>query len=206
MKTEYAYWLVKNNKSANVYMDEVAKESEFTEYHKGYTIVPHKIHRCYGLNLYEKLILVDIIAYMSDQNKCYPTIEMIARNIGCSSKSVERHLGKLAEKKLILISQSKNNTYYLPNYFHYHPYFLISEKTHEFIKGVRKQVSERELTTWIQEMVKGEKYKMYTEQLERLHKNRLPIDRHAEKETLGNLNQFLLTEFTNRFPQDVNGQ
>ncbi|MGC5775814.1 helix-turn-helix domain-containing protein [Paenibacillus pabuli] len=99
-------------------------------------ILPHKIHRCYGLSPYEKLILVDIVAYMSDQSQCYPTIEMIARNLGCSSKSVERHIAKLAVKKLILVSHSKNNTYYLPNYLHVHPYLLVSEKTHEFIGGV----------------------------------------------------------------------
>ncbi|GIO84672.1 hypothetical protein J25TS5_16040 [Paenibacillus faecis] len=81
---------------------------------------------------------------MSDQNQCYPTIEMIARNLGCSSKSVERHIAKLAEKKLILVSESKNNTHYLPNYLHVHPYLLVSEKTHEFIgsKGILKLVKQ----------------------------------------------------------------
>ncbi|WP_246120577.1 helix-turn-helix domain-containing protein [Cohnella terricola] len=34
----------------------------------------------------------------SDQSQCYPTIEIIARNVGCSSKSVERYIVKLAEK------------------------------------------------------------------------------------------------------------
>jgi hypothetical protein len=200
------FWLIKNNKAANAYMDEVSKESNFTGYHKGYTILPHKIHRCYGLNLYEKLILVDIIAYMSDQSQCYPTIEMIARNIGCSSKSVERHIGKLAEKKLILISQSKNNTYYLPNYLHCHPYLLISEKTHEFIGSVRKQVNERELTLWIQEIVKSDDYMAYTARLQRLHERRFPTDKHAETETLASYAQYLTTAFAKRFPPDVNGQ
>ncbi|MNO80691.1 hypothetical protein D3C76_719050 [compost metagenome] len=129
MNTKYNdFWLNKSNKTANTYMDEVAKESNFTGHHKGYTILPYKIHRCYGLNLYEKLILVDIIAYMSDQSQCYPTVEMMARNIGCSSKSIERHIGQLAQKKLILVSQSKNNTYYLPNYFHVHPYLLCLKR------------------------------------------------------------------------------
>ncbi len=83
MKTKYNdFWLTKNNKAANAYMDEVAKESKFTGHRKGYTILPHKIHRCYGLSRYEKLILV---------------------------------------------SQSKNNMYYLPNYLHVHPYLLVSE-------------------------------------------------------------------------------
>lgn len=66
MKTMYNdFWLTKNNKAANAYMDEVAKESNFTEHHKGYTILSHKIHRCYCLCLsqYEKLILVDLVAY-----------------------------------------------------------------------------------------------------------------------------------------------
>ncbi|MGG4397447.1 helix-turn-helix domain-containing protein [Paenibacillus thiaminolyticus] len=51
---------------------------------------------------------------MSDKSQCYPTIEMIARNVGCSSKSVERHIKELADKKLILVSQGKNNTYSQP--------------------------------------------------------------------------------------------
>ncbi|MFF2909427.1 hypothetical protein [Paenibacillus sp. NPDC057934] len=50
------FWLTKSNKAANSYMDEVAKESSFTGQHKGYTILPHKIHRCYSLSQYEKLI------------------------------------------------------------------------------------------------------------------------------------------------------
>ncbi|MEC0226305.1 hypothetical protein [Paenibacillus alba] len=53
MKTKYNdFWLTKNNKAANAYLDEVAKESNFTGHHKGYTILPHKIHRCYGLSPY----------------------------------------------------------------------------------------------------------------------------------------------------------
>ncbi|MGN8227885.1 helix-turn-helix domain-containing protein [Paenibacillus polymyxa] len=206
MKTKYNdFWFVKNNKAANAYMDDVAKESNFTGHHKGYTILPHKIHRCYGLSSYEKLIFVDIVAYMSDQSQCYPTIEMIARNLGCSSKSVERHIAKLAEKKLILVSQSKNNTYYLPNYLHVHPYLLVSEKTHEFIGSVRKQVNERELTLWIQEVVKSDDYMAYTARLQRLHERRLPMDKFAETETLASYKQFLMTAFAKRFPPDVNG-
>lgn len=206
MKTKYNdFWFVKNNKAANAYMDDVAKESNFTGHHKGYTILPHKIHRCYGLSPYEKLILVDIVAYMSDQSQCYPTIEMIARNLGCSSKSVERHIAKLAEKKLILVSQSKNNTYYLPNYLHVHPYLLVSEKTHEFIGSVRKQVNERELTLWIQEVVKSDDYMAYTARLQRLHERRLSMDKFAETETLASYTQFLMTAFAKRFPPDVNG-
>ncbi len=79
---------------------------------------------------------------------------MIARDVGCSSKSIERHIKELADKKMVLVGQDrKNNTYHLPNYLHYHPYLLMSEKTYEFISGVRKQVNERELTLWV--MVQG---------------------------------------------------
>ncbi|WP_280530889.1 helix-turn-helix domain-containing protein [Paenibacillus alvei] len=39
---------------------------------------------------------------MSDKSQCYPTIEMIARNVGCSSKSVERHIKELANKKSMI--------------------------------------------------------------------------------------------------------
>ena len=130
---------------------------------------------------------------------------MIARNLGCSSKSVERHIAKLTEKKLILVSQSKNNTYYLPNYLHVHPYLLVSEKTHEFMGSVRKQVNERELTLWIHEVVKSDDIMAYTARLQRLHERRLPMDKFAETETLASYMQFLMTAFAKRFPPDVNG-
>lgn len=182
-------------------MDKVSQESQFTSQHKGFTKVPHN----YGLTHYEKLILIDLIAYMSDKSQCYPTIEMIARNVGCSSRSVERHIKELAGKKMILVSQSKNNTYSLPNYLHCHPYLLLSEKTHEFIGNIRKQVNERELTLWIQEMVKRDEYKSFIDQLQRLNERRLPIDKFAEKEILESYAQFLKAEMTKRFPPDVNG-
>lgn len=98
-------WLIKSNRAANTYMDEVSQESQFTSQHKGFTKVPYKIHRCYGLSPYEKLILIDLITYMSDKNLCYPTIEAIARNVNSSSKTVERHITELASKKMILVSQ-----------------------------------------------------------------------------------------------------
>jgi hypothetical protein len=90
----------------------------------------------------------------------------------------------LAEKKLILVSQSKNNTYYLPNYLHVHPYLFVSEKTHEFIGSVRKQVNERELTLWIQEVVKCDGYMAYNARLQKLHERCFPYEKFAEKETL----------------------
>lgn len=201
------FWLIKNNKAANTYMDEVSQESQFTSHHKGYVKVPIKLIRCISLSPYEKLILIDLIAYMSDKSMCYPTIEMIARNLACSSKSVERSVKELADKKLILVSQDrKNNTYYLPNYFHCHPCFLMSEKTHEFIASVRKQVNERKFTPWIQAMVRRDEYKAFTARLQRLHERRLPMDKYAEKETLDSYAQFLKTEFAKQFPFDVNGQ
>lgn len=70
-----------NTTAVNEYMDKVAKETTFTSFHKGYTKLPHKVHRCYGLSSYEKLILVDLIAHMSNKYICYPTIETIARHV-----------------------------------------------------------------------------------------------------------------------------
>lgn len=64
------FFLIQNRQAANEYMDKVSQESEFTSLHKGFTKVPHKIHRCYGLSQYEKLILIDLIAYMSDKAQC----------------------------------------------------------------------------------------------------------------------------------------
>jgi AraC-like DNA-binding protein len=198
-------WLKKSNQSANTYMDEVSRANQFTSHHNGYIKVPLKILRCIGLSAYEKLILMDLIAYMSDKTLCYPTIEMIARDVGCSSKSIERHIKELADKKMILVSQDrKNNTYHLPNYLHCHPYLLISEKTHEFIGGVRKQVNERELTLWVQGIIKCDEFKAFTAQLQRLHERRFPTDKFAEKEILDSYAQFLKSELAKRFPPDVN--
>ncbi|WP_338140197.1 helix-turn-helix domain-containing protein [Paenibacillus thiaminolyticus] len=80
------FFQIQNRQAANEYMDKVRQDSQFTSQHKGVAKVPHKIHRCYGLTQYEKLILIDLIAYMSDKSQCYPTIEMIARNVECSLK------------------------------------------------------------------------------------------------------------------------
>src|SRR4051812_21958647 len=141
---------------------------------------------------------------MSDKNQCYPTLELIARNVGSSSKTIERHIRELADKSMILISQFRmNNTYYLPNYLHCHPYLLMSEKTHEFVSVVRKQVNERELTLWIQGIVKSDGYKAYATRLQRLHERRSPMDKFAEKETLDSYAQFLTTAFAKRFPPNV---
>lgn len=200
-------WVKKSNQAANTYMDEVSRASQFTSHHNGFIKVPIKILRCIGLSSFEKLILMDLIAYMSDKSLCYPTIKMIARDVGCSSKSIERHIKELADKKLILVSQDrKNNTYSLPNYLHCHPYLLMSEKTYEFIDGVRKQVNERELTLWVQGMVKRDEFKAFAAQLQRLHERRLPMDRNAEKEILDSYAQFLKMEVDKLFPSDMNGQ
>ncbi|WP_371736743.1 helix-turn-helix domain-containing protein [Brevibacillus sp. HB1.4B] len=45
---------------------------------------------------------------MSDKSQCYPTIEMMVRNIGYSSKSVERHIKELAGKKSPVTTTHKN--------------------------------------------------------------------------------------------------
>jgi len=81
----------------------------------------------------------------------------------------------------------------------------MSEKTHELIGSVRKQVNERELTLWIQGLVKCDEYKSFIDQLQRLHERRLPIDKFAEKEILDSYAQFLKAEMTKRFPSDMSG-
>lgn len=187
--------------AANTYMGKVAKEKTFTDVHKGYTIVPHKIHRCFGLSHYERLIMIDLLAYMGDDSKCYPTQETIARNVGCSSKSVERHLKSLAQKNLILIrGTKKNNVYYLPNYLHEHPFLILSEKTHEFIASVRQSVNERELTNRVDEIVKSEKYTEFITKLEKVFSSPLPFGREEEvKAILADYMQFLKNQFSDKF-------
>lgn len=76
---------------------------------------------------------------LQDATRAIPSCRkksIVAMDLVSSSKTVGRHIGKLEDKKLILVSQGKNNTYYLPNYLHVHPYLLLSEKTHEFVGSV----------------------------------------------------------------------
>lgn len=125
MSVQFRY----SREAANEYLGRIAKESTFTQKHKGFTIVPQKFHRCYGLTEYEKLILIDLWAYMGEKHHCFPSLESIARNVGCSSKTVDRHIHSLADKKLVLIGISqRNHTYYLPDDLHKNPYILMSEK------------------------------------------------------------------------------
>jgi len=51
------FFMIQNRQAAYENLEKVSQESEFTSLHKGFTKVPHKIHRCYGLSQYEKLIL-----------------------------------------------------------------------------------------------------------------------------------------------------
>lgn len=190
-----------NREATNAYLSKVAIESSFTELHKGFTIVPHKIIRCYGLTAYEKLILIDLWGYMGDKNHCFPSLETIARNISSSSKTVERHIHSLADKNLILISKSKkNHTYYLPSNLHKNPYLLMSESTHEFIREVRNTVNDCKLSKWVKEMVKSEVYSSYVNELTRLMKHEFTWDNgDSEKSCLSNYTQFLKEQYNTKF-------
>ncbi|GGG17376.1 hypothetical protein [Paenibacillus abyssi] len=81
-------WLIKNNQAANAYMDEVSQASQFTSQHKGFTKVPHKIHRCYGLSPYEKLIL---IVKASQGNREQLFFQLAFRQLALSRRHKEPH-------------------------------------------------------------------------------------------------------------------
>lgn len=197
MRVKFSY----SREAANDYLSKIAKESTFTEHHRGFTIVPQKFSRCYGLTNYEKLILIDLWGYMGDKSHCFPSLESIARNVSCSSKTVERHIEKLASKNLVLISNSqRNHTYYLPNDLHKNPYIMLSEKTHEFVSEVRDTVNDYKLTLWIQDVVKDEIYCGYIAKLTNIMKREFAFDKgESEKRCLLEYKQYLSEQYAMKF-------
>lgn len=197
MRVQFSY----SREAANEYLPKIAKDSTYTNKHTGFTIVPQKLSRCYGLTEYEKLILIDLWAYMGDNHKCFPSHESIARNVGCSSKTVERHIGSLEEKKLIMIGRGqRNHTYYLPNDLHKNPYIMLSEKTHEFVSEVRDTVNDYKLTLWIQDVVKDEIYRGYIAKLTNIIKHEFAFDKgETEKRCLLEYKQYLIEQYAMKF-------
>ncbi len=193
-----------NKKAAYKYLTEVAKDSSFTDTHMGYTIAPHKIHRCFGLTPEERMILIDLFGFMGDNHMCFPSQETIARNIGCSSKTVGRRITALVSKKLILVSsRQKNHRYYLPKDLDTNPYILMSEKTHEFIREVRETVNDSKLTLWIDDIIKSEAYKRYLEKIKDIcisNTRRLPymVDEPI-KRCLEEYNEYLINQYNKCF-------
>jgi len=195
-----------SREAANEYLGKIAKESTFSDQHNGFTIVPKKFSRCYGLTEYEKLILIDLWAYMGDKHHCFPSLESIARNVGCSSKTVERHIGYLSEKNLILIGNSqRNHTYYLPNDLHKNPYILMSEKTHEFISEVRNTVNDYKLSQWIKGVVNSEVYLEYIAKLTNIMKHEFRFDKgDSERRCLLDYKQYLTEQYAKKFKSFAN--
>lgn len=190
-----------NRQAACQYLGEVAKDTSFTQHHKGFTTVPQKIHRCFGLTPYQRLIMIDLFGYMGDKHFCYPSQETIARNIGCSSKTIGRHLESLVEMGMILINESqRHHTYYLPDDLHKNPYVLLSEKTHEFISEVRNTVNDYNLSLWINGIIYGEGYDEFLAKLSNLMRHRFSFDRgESEKGCLAEYKQYLADQYTKKF-------
>lgn len=197
MNEQFSY----NREAANEYLPKIAKESTFTDQHKGFTIVPQKFIRCYGLTEYEKLILIDLWSYMGDKHLCFPSLGTIARNVGCSSKTVERHMETLESKELIHINKSqRNHVYYLPNDLHKNPYLLLSEKTHEFINKVKDTVNDYMLSQWIKGVVNSEVYLGYIAKLTNTMRHEFRFDRgDKERRNLSEYKQYLNEQYTKKF-------
>ncbi len=190
-----------NREAACDFLSRIAKDTSFTEHHKGFTTVPQKIHRCYGLSTYERMILTDLFGFMGNNHLCYPSQETLARNTGCSSKTIGRYLEALEKKGLILISNSqKHHTYYLPNDLHKNPHILMSEKTHEFVNEVRETVNDSNLSLWVKSIVGGEGFNRYLERLSRLMKHEFSFSRgEDEKRCLAEYKQYLSDEYAKKF-------
>jgi DNA-binding transcriptional regulator YhcF (GntR family) len=182
----------------------IAKDNKYTNANNGFTIIPHKIKRCLGLDIYEKALLECLLSYMWNSNKCYPAQERLALHMSCSSKTVERHLKSLVAKNFIIIDKTKkNNEYYLSDNLHENPYLLLSEKTYEFMNSVRGQVNSGNLDRWVAEVVKSEKYKEFITKLEETLSRdfNLGFVENEIREVLQEYRAFMEKEFEKKFNQ-----
>jgi biotin operon repressor len=153
--------LNRNSESASDYIRKVAENGTYASVNTYYVPLPHKLYRCLGLTTYEKMILIDLIAYMGTNSYCYPTQETIALNIGASSKTVSDHLWELRKKDFIGVDyRNHNNLYYLTPNLQDNPFIVLSELTYQFIREKRnyENVNEKALLASIKKFVDGERY------------------------------------------------
>jgi hypothetical protein len=177
-------WLNRNDESASDYMRKIAENGAYANLNKYYVPLPHKLYRCLGLTIYEKMILIELIAYMGTNIHCFPTQETIALNIGASSKTVSDHLWRLRDKDFIWIDyRNHNNLYYLAANLQDNPYIMLSELTHQFIREKRNfgTVNEKVLLASIKKFIDDEKYAEYAKLIQHIYMSCAELDDHSDE-------------------------
>ncbi|MDF9843807.1 MULTISPECIES: helix-turn-helix domain-containing protein [unclassified Paenibacillus] len=167
-------WLNRSEDNASDYMRKIADNGAYANFNKFYVQLPHKLYRCLGLTIYEKMILTELVAYMGANSRCFPTQETIALNIGASSKTVSDHLWSLSEKDFIWVDyRNHNNLYFLAANLQDNPYVVLSELTHQFIREKRnfEKLNEKLLLASVKKFIDGGKYAEYATEIQRTYMN-----------------------------------
>jgi len=82
----------------------------------GFTQVPNVIQNDPALNLGEKAVYAQFLQYAWHHDYCFPSQELIAKNLGITRKSVNKFVSGLAAKGLLTIQRrglGKTNFYIL---------------------------------------------------------------------------------------------
>lgn len=177
-------WLNRNDESASDYMRSIAENGTYANNNSYYVPLPHKLYRCLGLTIYEKMILTELIAYMGTNCYCFPTQETIALNIGATSKTVSEHLWRLHDKGFVIVDYRKhNNVYYLSVNLQDNPYVVLSELTHEFIREKRNfgMVNEKTLLSSIKQFVDGVEYGEFANEIQQAYMRSTKVDVHSSE-------------------------
>lgn len=142
------------------YMRQVGRDEENPSFNNLYVPVPQKIHRCLNLHHIAKMVLIDIISYMGDNNNAYPPIADIALNCGVTHPTVEKYIKELENKNFIRVSRGRNNSYYLVKNVWMSGYIVMSEILHEYRKRMKggRMVSDRNKNDFIEEMLELSEY------------------------------------------------
>lgn len=177
-------WLNRNDEIASDYMRMIAENGTYASFNTYYVPLPHKLYRCLGLTIYEKMILTELIAYMGKNSNCFPTQETIALNIGASSKTVSDYIWRLRDKDFIWVDYSNhNNVYYLAANLHDNPYVVLSELTHEFIREKRNfgMVNEKALLSSVKQFVDDGEYAEYTKEIQQVYMSCAEMEDHSNE-------------------------
>ena len=134
----------KNKEGSGIphYLATLAQDSENIKMtaNNGYVIAPQKIIRCFRVNEIEKLLLLEIISYMGENNYAFPSHKRLAFKLGKkSTATIKNTLISLKDKGFIDWSGGGGdlgtNRYYLKDLFS-NPYLIMSEFTHFFAEEI----------------------------------------------------------------------
>ncbi len=106
----------------------------------GYVVAPQKILRCYRLSDFEKLLLLELLSYMGENNYAFPSHKRLAFKLGKKSvSSIKKALNSLKDKGFITWTKGRgdigSNRYYLSE-LTVNPYIILSEFVHYFVERI----------------------------------------------------------------------